>query len=158
MCNTWVNPCVKVTKKFSGWKQAHVGMEPSKTGQTRWERHCNTFTPSLHLVPLFVNCVHRRVVEGSWEGIVGCVVHACWCAWRVCYVVGGCNVVATEHGRYSLSCMQKLWAVLGLHGMLGVLSYVVKFYCCWMWQNLVWIVFYVEGCGVSSAEYRVHLV
>ena len=23
-------------------------------------------------------------------------------------VVGGCNVVATEHGRYSLSCMQKL--------------------------------------------------
>ena len=24
------------------------------------------------------------------------------------YVVGGCNVVATEHGRYSLSCMQKL--------------------------------------------------
>ena len=27
-----------------------------------------------------------------------------------------------------------------------------------MWQNLVWIVFYVEGCGASSAEYRVHLV
>ena len=26
----------------------------------------------------------------------------------VCCVVGGCNVVATEHGRYSLSCMQKL--------------------------------------------------
>ena len=32
-----------------------------------------------------------------------------------------CNVVATEHGRYGLSCMQKLWsawAVLGLYGML----------------------------------------
>ena len=27
-----------------------------------------------------------------------------------------------------------------------------------MWQNLVWIVFYVEGCRASSAEYRVHLV
>ena len=27
-----------------------------------------------------------------------------------------------------------------------------------MWQNLVWIVFYVEGCGASSAQYRVHLV
>ena len=25
-----------------------------------------------------------------------------------------------------------------------------------MWQ--MWIVFYVEGCGVSSAEYHVHLV
>ena len=23
-------------------------------------------------------------------------------------IVGGCNVVATEYGRYSLSCMQKL--------------------------------------------------
>ena len=29
----------------------HVGMEASKTNQTRWEWHCNTFTPSLHLVP-----------------------------------------------------------------------------------------------------------
>ena len=47
-------------------------------------------------------------MEGSGEGIAGCVVHVCRCAWRVCYVVGGCNVVATEHGRYSLSCMQKL--------------------------------------------------
>ena len=27
-----------------------------------------------------------------------------------------------------------------------------------MWQNLVWIVFHMEGCEVSSAEYRVHLV
>ena len=43
------------------------------------------------------------------------------------YVVGGCSVVAFEHaGRYSLSCMQKL----GRYGMLGALSYVVKFYCC----------------------------
>jgi len=24
-------------KKFSEWKQAHVGMEPSKSNQTRWE-------------------------------------------------------------------------------------------------------------------------
>ena len=36
------------------------------------------------------------------------------------------------------------------------LSYVVKFYCCWMWQ--IWNVFHVEDCGVSSVEYRVHLV
>ena len=27
---------------------------------------------------------------------------------HVCNVVGGCNVVATEHGRYCRSCMQKL--------------------------------------------------
>ena len=38
-------------KKFSKGKQAHVGMERSKTSRTRWERHHNTFTPSLHLVP-----------------------------------------------------------------------------------------------------------
>jgi len=38
-------------RKFSEWKQAHLGMELSKTSQTRWEWHHNTFTPSLHLVP-----------------------------------------------------------------------------------------------------------
>ena len=35
-------------------------------------------------------------------------------------------------------------------------SYVVEFYYCWIWQ--LWIVFYVEDCGVSSAECYVHLV
>ena len=29
--------CIKVTKKFSEQKQVYVGMEPSKTNQTRWE-------------------------------------------------------------------------------------------------------------------------
>ena len=68
----------KVTKKCSKGKQAHVGMERSKTSRTRWERHHNTFTPSLHLVPfcqlcfVFVSCVHRRVEEGSGEGIAVC--------------------------------------------------------------------------------------
>ena len=39
------------------------------------------------------------------------------------------------------------------------LSYVVNFTAAeCAWQNLVWIVFYVEGCGASSAEYCVHLV
>ena len=35
---------IKVTKKFSEWKQTHVRMELSKTSQTRWEQHHNTFT------------------------------------------------------------------------------------------------------------------
>ena len=53
---------------------------------------------------MFVSCVHSRVVEGSWEGIAGL-----WCMlMESMYVVGGCNVVAIEHGRCSLSCMQKL--------------------------------------------------
>ena len=65
-------------KKFSKGKQVHVGMERSKTSRTRWERHHNTFTPSLHLVPfcqlcfVFVSCVHMRVEEGSGEGIAVC--------------------------------------------------------------------------------------
>ena len=45
-------------------------------------------------------------MEGSWEGTAGCVVHVD--VHGECFVVGGCNVVAIEHGRYSLSCMQKL--------------------------------------------------
>ena len=29
---------------------------------------------------------------------------ACSCVWRLSYVVDNCKVVATEHGRYGLSC------------------------------------------------------
>ena len=35
-------------------------------------------------------------------------------------------------------------------------SYVVKFYYCWIWQ--IWIVFYVEDCGESNGECRFHLL
>ena len=35
-------------------------MESSKTGQTRWERHCNTFTQSLHLVPFCQLCTTQN--------------------------------------------------------------------------------------------------
>ena len=38
----------------------HVGMEPSQTSQTRWEWHCNTFTPSLHLVPFCRLCTAQN--------------------------------------------------------------------------------------------------
>ena len=31
-----------------------------KTSQTRWERHCNTFTPSLHLVPFCQLCTTQN--------------------------------------------------------------------------------------------------
>ena len=44
-------------------------------------------------------------MEGSGEGSAVCVVHVD--VHGEC-VVGGCNVVATEHGRYSLSSLQKL--------------------------------------------------
>ena len=103
-------------------KQAHVGMEPSKTKQTRWEWYRNTFTPCLHFVPfcqlclVLVICAHWRVVEGSNTAWV-CSV--CWCAWRS--VAGGCNLIATDHGRRGLSYIKKLWspwAVLSLYGML----------------------------------------
>ena len=51
-------------------------------------------------------------MEGSWEAIVGCVVHVDVHVVHVdvhgVYVVGGSTVVAIEHGKYSLSCMQKL--------------------------------------------------
>ena len=61
----------------------HVGMEPSKTDQTRWEQHHNTFTPSLHLVPFHQLCfvfVSYLVHGRQWDvGNGGYVVHA----WRV---------------------------------------------------------------------------
>ena len=35
-------------------------MKHSKTSRTRWERHHNTFTPSLHLVPFCQLCMHNK--------------------------------------------------------------------------------------------------
>ena len=49
--------------------------------------------------------------------------------------MGGCNAIATEHRRYGLSCMQKLWsaqAVLSLYGIL-----VCKL-CCEIVLLLTW--------------------
>ena len=103
----------------------------------------------------WVCMVCRRVVEAvGWvvlgvECMLMCMGSELCCGWLQC----SCY---TEHGRYGLSWMQKLWnAWAGSVWYVGV-SYVVKFYCCWTWQ--IWIVFYVEGCGVSSAEYSVRLV
>ena len=48
------------------------------------------------------------------------------------HVVGGCDVVATEHGRYGLSCIcrscgvhEQCWFCMACWSV----SYVVKFYC-----------------------------
>ena len=66
---------IKVTKNVFQMKTSACLKDKS------WERYHNTFTPSLHLMPLcqlcfvFVSCVPRRVVEGSGEGSGGCVVH-----------------------------------------------------------------------------------
>ena len=42
--------------KLQVTKQMHLGMESSKTNQTRWEWHHNTFPPSLHHVPFCQLC------------------------------------------------------------------------------------------------------
>ena len=65
-------------------------------------------------------------------------------------------VIGTEHGRYGLSCMQKLCsaqAILGLYVMLECKL------CCEILLLLnVADTLYVEGCGVSSGECIVYLV
>ena len=48
------------SQKFSEGKQAHLGMEASKTKQTRWEWHHNTFTPSVNLVPFCQLCTPQN--------------------------------------------------------------------------------------------------
>ena len=74
-------------------------MEPSKTSQIRWERHHNTIytiSTSCAILPTMLcvcySCLHSRVVEGSWEGIAGCVVHAV-VGMESVYVVGGCKLL-----------------------------------------------------------------
>ena len=85
----------------------HVGMEPSKTNQTRWEQHHNNFTPSLHLVPFCQLCfVFVVFIGGLWKA-VGWVVLGVEC---MLMCMGGelccgrlqCSCY-TENGRYGLS-------------------------------------------------------
>ena len=47
-------------KTVSEWNQVHVGIEPSKTSQTRSEWHHNTLPPSLHLLPFCQLCTPQK--------------------------------------------------------------------------------------------------
>ena len=71
------------------------------------------------------------------------------------YVVDGCNAVATEHGRMVClvcrNCGVHELCMLGLYGKL-------EFKVMLLLDVAHRIVSYVEGYGVSSAEYCVHLV
>ena len=65
-------------------------MEPSNTSQTRWERHHNTFKPSLHLVPfcqLYALSLLVVCIAGLWKTVgrvlLG-VVHVDVCGEYVC--------------------------------------------------------------------------
>ena len=67
----------KMKMKTSACRDGTLKNQPKKMQ----ERHHNTFTPSVHLVPfcqlyfVLVSCVHSRVMEGSWEGIAVWEVH-----------------------------------------------------------------------------------
>ena len=69
-------------------------------------QHFHTIPTSCAILPSLTQiCCVQRVVEGS---VVGSAGSACWCAWGVGYVVGGCNVQCTcytDHGRRGLSCL-----------------------------------------------------
>ena len=55
-------------------------------------------------------CLLVVCIAGLWKA-VGRVLLGVYCmlmCMESMYVVGGCNVVTNEHGRYSMSCMQKL--------------------------------------------------
>ena len=105
----------KLSQRFLKWQLAWI----SERGPEDVDHNC-LFGPISSLprplickdalVPFCQLClvVHRKVVEGSGVGSAGCVVHVevrCMeselcCGW----------LHATEHGRYGLSCMQKLWS------------------------------------------------
>ena len=52
-----------------------IGMEPSKTSQTRWECHHNTFTPSLHLVQFCQLCT-TKTHSLNEHGTQHCSLHS----------------------------------------------------------------------------------
>ena len=148
-------------------KQAHVGMEHSKTSQTRSEQYHNTFIPSLHLAN-YALCLLVVWIRGLWKAVgrvvlgvycvLMCMESVLCCGWLQC--CSKCFQVPYRSSTAHSFCIQdslnlpdcvQCWIY-----MVYVGSYVVKFYCCWMWQ--IWKIFNVESCGVSSADYHVHLV
>ena len=90
--------------KTSACRDGKLENQPNKMGMT--PQHIHTIPTSCAILPtMFCVCY----IGGLWK-VVGrvllCIVHIV--VHGVCCVAGGCNVVATEHGRYSLSCVQKL--------------------------------------------------
>ena len=85
--------------------------QPNKMGTT--PQHLHTIPTYCAILPTVFLCLLVVCTGGLWK-VVGrvllCVVNidvdGVYC------VLGGCIVVATEHGRYNLSFMQKLRAVM----------------------------------------------
>ena len=113
--------------------------QPNKMGMT--PQHFHTIPTSCAILPtmLCVSCVHSRVVEGSGLGSAGCMFSACWCAWRLSCVWGGCNEIAIL-SMADMVCL--VYRSCEVHKQCWVcvymacwsVSYVVKFYYCWTWQ------------------------
>ena len=74
--------------KTSACRDGTLKNQPNKMGTTPQQF---TLVPFCQLCFVFVGCVHSRVVEGSWEGIAGCLVHVA--------VHGECNVVQCSCSR-----------------------------------------------------------
>ena len=96
-------------KVFPNEKKAHVGMEPSKSSKQDGNDTTTHYPYSLYHFANYALCLLVVCIAGLWK-TVG--LELGYCCMLMCvesvYVVGGCSVVGTEHGRYSLSCMQKL--------------------------------------------------
>ena len=77
-----------------------------------WEWHHSIFKPSCAFLSTGYALCYSIVCIGGLRQCGGqCwICSACWCAWRVSYDVGNWIVALTEHGRYDLFCMQKLWS------------------------------------------------
>ena len=140
--NLWY-VCLKSQKVFwtktGACRDGTLKNQPNKMGTT--PQHFHTIPTSCAILPtmLCVSCVHSRVVEGSGLGSAGCMFSACWCEWRVSCVLGGCNAIATEHGRYGLHVLNAeavkcTSSAESVYMACWSVSYVVKFYYCWTWQ------------------------
>ena len=74
--------------KTSACRDGTLKNQPNKMGTT--PQHFYTIPTSCAILPTMLcvcKCVHSKVVEGSWEGIAGCVAHVAvhgkcvYCGW-----------------------------------------------------------------------------
>ena len=94
--------------KTSVCRYGTLKTQPNKIGTTPQYFHTIPTSCAILLTIPCICCVHRRVVEGSGVGSAGCVVHVdMYGEW---VVVGGCNLIATEHGMGCHICWRVLWS------------------------------------------------
>ena len=157
----------KLTIKFSEWKQAQVGMEPSTKTTTLDGNDTTTLSHHPYVLCHFsITCTNMLCVfvvcRGLWKAVWWVVVGV-WCM-LMCMGSGLCCVWVqcschSEHGRYGLSCLYantvECMSLYGMYSMYSIWSVGVEIEILLLlnmadmdqWKNVGWAILSWVPCS-----------